>query len=342
MRDCLEGFLAQKTNFDFEVLIHDDASSDGTQDVIRDYSSRYPEIIKPILQTVNQYNSVSGMNETFNFPRARGTYIALCEGDDYWVDPFKLQRQVDFLESNPDYGAIHTDYLELHERTKTYIHPKRNRSDLSGDIYLNLLNANSNSLATASIMIRAFLVNEFMLRAPEINFKRIGDYPLALHVASKSKIAYLDRVTCIYRVLQESASHSCDIDKILDFRRETMNIVLYFSKNLPNFMQIRSLAKYFFCSQVLSLCARNPKAANRLIDELESAINDPFLKIKLFLFKAIRVTPFIWMLSCFLKMLDRCRNERYRRLCRIPEAVVFEKYMKSQSALDSLNANVIK
>lgn len=101
IRKCLDGFLMQHVNFPFEVLIHDDASTDGTQEIITAYQKKHPEIIFPILQSENQYSKgVRGMNAKFNFPRARGKYIALCEGDDYWTDPLKLQKQVDFLESN--------------------------------------------------------------------------------------------------------------------------------------------------------------------------------------------------------------------------------------------------
>lgn len=104
IRQCLDGFLMQECDFEYEILIHDDASTDGTSDIIREYQKKYPEIIKPIIQTENQYSKgIGSMMPRFNFPRAKGKYIALCEGDDYWTDPLKLQKQVDFLESNPDY-----------------------------------------------------------------------------------------------------------------------------------------------------------------------------------------------------------------------------------------------
>ena len=103
IRECLDGFMMQKTNFAFEVLIHDDASTDGTADIIREYEAKYPDIIKPIYQTENQYSKGIPIGCTYLYPRAKGKYIALCEGDDYWTDPLKLQKQVDFLESHPDY-----------------------------------------------------------------------------------------------------------------------------------------------------------------------------------------------------------------------------------------------
>jgi len=105
IEQCIEGFLKQETNFKFEILIHDDASSDGTKEIIESYQKRYPEIIFPIYQIENQYSKgITKVNFTFNYPRCKGKYIALCEGDDYWTDPLKLQKQTDFLETNSEYN----------------------------------------------------------------------------------------------------------------------------------------------------------------------------------------------------------------------------------------------
>lgn len=105
---CLDGFLMQKTTFAFEILVHDDASTDSTADIIRAYSEKYPDVIKPILQTENQYSKGVKISAVFNYPRAQGKYLALCEGDDYWTDANKLQKQVDFLETHPDFvGTAH-------------------------------------------------------------------------------------------------------------------------------------------------------------------------------------------------------------------------------------------
>ena len=104
IRKCLDGFMMQDCNFDFEVLIHDDASTDATAEIIKEYQSMYPNIIKPIIQIENQWSKgIRDITLKYNISRAKGKYIAFCEGDDYWTDPLKLQKQVDFLESNPDY-----------------------------------------------------------------------------------------------------------------------------------------------------------------------------------------------------------------------------------------------
>lgn len=104
VRECLDGFLMQQVNFPIEIIVHDDASTDGTQDVLREYKEKYPDLFHLILQTENQYSKGKHVTTEFLFPKARGKYIAFCEGDDYWTDSHKLQKQVDFLESHPDHS----------------------------------------------------------------------------------------------------------------------------------------------------------------------------------------------------------------------------------------------
>jgi glycosyltransferase involved in cell wall biosynthesis len=106
LRDCLEGFVMQQTSFPFVAIVHDDASTDGSTAIIREYEEKYPDIIKPIYETENQWRKPDGslgriMNAAIDATGAK--YVAMCEGDDYWTDPLKLQKQVDFLESHPDY-----------------------------------------------------------------------------------------------------------------------------------------------------------------------------------------------------------------------------------------------
>jgi glycosyltransferase involved in cell wall biosynthesis len=104
----LDGFLSQKTNFPFEIVIHDDCSTDGTREIIEEYSQKFPDIIFPMFQHENQYSKgIRGMMARFNFPRCRGKYIALCEGDDYWTDPYKLQKQLGFKRHEPVWFMVY-------------------------------------------------------------------------------------------------------------------------------------------------------------------------------------------------------------------------------------------
>lgn len=103
IRECLDGFVMQKTNFRFNAIVHDDASTDGTADIIREYAEKYPDIIVPVFEEKNQF--FTGHIYDKVFPLVTGKYVAQCEGDDYWVDPYKLQKQVDYLEEHPDCTA---------------------------------------------------------------------------------------------------------------------------------------------------------------------------------------------------------------------------------------------
>ena len=126
IRQCLDGFMMQKTDFSFEVLIHDDASTDNTAEIIREYELKYPDTIFPIYATQNKYSKGIDIFSEILVPNARGKYIAICEGDDYWTDPLKLQKQVVFLEDNADYVLsthCYIRYLQSSEMLENVIMP---------------------------------------------------------------------------------------------------------------------------------------------------------------------------------------------------------------------------
>ena len=120
LRDCLQGFVMQKTDFPIVVIVHDDASTDNSAAIIREYAEKYPDIIRPIYEIENQYSKGDGslgrvMNKAVDAIGAK--YIAYCEGDDYWTDPLKLQKQVDFLEANPEYDMVCARFNHLVHET---------------------------------------------------------------------------------------------------------------------------------------------------------------------------------------------------------------------------------
>ena len=118
IRKCLDGFLMQQTTFPIEILIHDDCSTDGTTEIIREYEAKYPDLIFPLYEEENQYQQGKAAEiDFYNYRRARGKYIAYCEGDDYWTDPLKLQKQVDFMEANPEYSVCFHDFQVYDVRT---------------------------------------------------------------------------------------------------------------------------------------------------------------------------------------------------------------------------------
>ena len=104
IKQCLDGFLMQESTFPIEIIIHDDASTDGTQDILLEYQKKYPHLFHLILQAENQYSKGVNIFLDYLIPQIKGKYIALCEGDDYWTDPYKLQKQISFLEKYPSYS----------------------------------------------------------------------------------------------------------------------------------------------------------------------------------------------------------------------------------------------
>lgn len=228
IKDCLNGFMNQKTNFSFEVLIHDDASTDGTADIIQQYEKKYPSVIKPILQTDNQYSKGIKPSLTYNYPRAQGKYIALCEGDDYWTDPLKLQKQVDFLEANEEYGLVYSDYLKYKQDVKKFLANSLTIRDLENrSSFEDLLKANC--IQTLTVCLRKKIILKYLDDIKPFNKNwLLGDYPIWLYTATHYKIKYLPNKMAVYRMLNESATFSKDREKEYDFVQSINDVRLFF------------------------------------------------------------------------------------------------------------------
>jgi len=239
IRDAIEGCLKQKTNFPIEIIIHDDASTDKTTEIVKEYAEKYPELIFPILQTENQYSK--GVKITSSLiPKARGKYIAICEGDDYWCDPHKLQKQVLFLEKNQKYsGSAHQTIVVEGKNERMF------KINVKSDIVLSDL-LNQRLFHTASILFR----KELLLKYPTppsfiVSFDRI----LFILIGSNGPIKYFNEPMCIYRKHSDGISASVSYDKLkMDFLA-----VDYLQQNIKNF------PKYRFLSFLHYTCMVYPK-----------------------------------------------------------------------------------
>jgi glycosyltransferase involved in cell wall biosynthesis len=212
----------QKTDFLFEVLIHDDASTDGTEEIIREYEVKYPDIIKPLYEKENQWVKGRKGSAVFNFPRARGKYIALCEGDDYWTDPYKLQKQVDILEKMPNVFIVYTGFTNVNENDEIIIRPKYDyyqKISRSGNI-LSLL-MRQNFIMTVSSCIRNDVINSSILRNCPVTM----DYAFFLTSAVMGDAFFMQESTCCYRL---SSSSVMSTDSIA-VHNNARKIHLYFS-----------------------------------------------------------------------------------------------------------------
>ena len=210
--DALESFVAQKTDFKYEVIVNDDASTDNTASIIRKYQEKYPEIIKPIFQKENQYSrGVSVSNIMLN--ASSGKYIATCEGDDYWIDENKLQKQVDFMETHPDcsmYGHANNVVNQSGEYLRTRCDCKKG--------FVNLINDGGYMHFATRIAKR-----EVYTTLPSVLMKKYyGGVAYIYYAHTLGKIYFDDTPMSVWRINENSVTHSIYLgsDKVKDIVKD--------------------------------------------------------------------------------------------------------------------------
>ncbi len=216
LRDTLEGFLMQKVDFPIEILVNDDASTDGTRAILQEYAAKFPELIRPFYQDVNLYSQGKDLCLEVLYPAARGKYTALCEGDDYWTDPDKLQLQADFLESHPDYTACVHDTL-VHccggEREDYRLLHRGQDCDVR---FEDVLFGMSHAFHTSAVMAKKSVIAhpaDFFYVGLAHGF---GDHPDGLWMITNGPVRYLDRCMSVYRMHSNNAAWSSHVDGAYD------------------------------------------------------------------------------------------------------------------------------
>jgi len=273
---AIESVLMQQVNFDYELIIGDDCSFDNTQNIIREAQIKYPNIITPILKKQN-----IGANENYVdiFFRAKGKYIANLEGDDYWTDPYKLQKQVDFLEANPDYVISYTDYSQTVEGSGVFTERKNlyHKETLGIDDLLE-----HNYVSTLTCVFRNNLFKEF---PKEFYNLKIGDWPLHMLNAKHGKIKYHKGwITGVYRIHdggiwsgQQKITKYIAYAEVYEFFRQILE-----EKYHPKIKQ--KIIDYYYSVASLYIAKKKKEKANSIIKKIrkEGAIfNFKYLKIKL-------------------------------------------------------------
>lgn len=200
--DAIESFLMQKTNFKYEILIHDDASTDKTTDIIKKYEMQYPDIIKPIYQEENKYSKGIRVNYEYNFKRSKGKYIALCEGDDYWTDPYKLQKQVDYMEANPTCTLCMHSVELINASTKQQIGLVRPYSYSTKSSVEDVIIGGGGFVGTNSLLFPRSIFDN----PPKWYFDcPVGDYPLQILLTYKGYAYYIDENMSVYRTMAKNS-----------------------------------------------------------------------------------------------------------------------------------------
>lgn len=235
IKKCLEGILMQKTNFDFEIIIGEDESEDGTREICTEYAKKFPNKIRLLLHSRKNNILINGKPSSrfqgnYTMFECRGKYIAICEGDDYWTDPLKLQKQVDFLEANPEYGLIHSNFKTYNQALKQY--EKSFKINNSTNSCFDDLLIGNYSIGTLTTCFRKQLFIDYFneIRPYEHNWL-LGDLPLWLYLSNKSKFHFIDESTAVYRRLNESASNSQNIENKIKFEQSVYEVRMFFYEN---------------------------------------------------------------------------------------------------------------
>ena len=238
IRQCLEGFVMQKTNFRFEAIVHDDASTDGTAAIVKEYAEKYPDIIKPILETENQYSKKDGSLDRIFEKSCTGKYVAFCEGDDYWIDPLKLQKQVDYMEMHKS-CTISFNKVGRVNRFGDIIKgtiPIENHfceGEISLEMFLNEEFSNLHwAFQTSSFMFRRIIWDDEKEKRIEFfSHFHVGDMPIILWALLHGNGYYIDKIFGYYRVFSGGVTTQRLLNKEagIHSRKSWINICHYFN-----------------------------------------------------------------------------------------------------------------
>ena len=197
----LQSILRQKTDFLFDIIVHDDCSTDGTASLLKNYEKQYPDIIKCIFQPCNQFSINPHLPFINCWSQARGQFIALCEGDDYWIDEYKLQKQFDHISST-DTDICFTNAIKVDAKGKVAPFYDKEYGATGVVSVLDVLKRGGGAMPTASILVKRSILQDlpdWFLSAP------VGDYFVQLLGAARKGASYLCDATTAYRVEAEAS-----------------------------------------------------------------------------------------------------------------------------------------
>lgn len=274
LRQCLDGLVMQKTNFRFKCFIHDDASTDNSAAIIKEYTEKYPDLFDTVLETENQYSKHDGSLGRIVAEHMKGKYIAMCEGDDYWTDPLKLQKQVDILESNPNISLVYTGFKNIDENGVVI---KRDYYDLlclespSGDILGDLFK--KNYIMTATVVYRRIVYDSQLYQ----NSPKSYDYAVFLAASILGEIKFLPDKTACYRMNSRSliVSHKESLRFAFD------RIYVYFSKAFlagAGFKRTYTQRTKIYCDIILG-ALNNDRRLKQIIKNTRILLLFPFVLI---------------------------------------------------------------
>ena len=229
LKKTIDSFLAQKTEFLFEIILVDDASTDGSRKIIADYQASHPDLIRAFYQDENL-----GIAKTWVTicKEARGQYIARCDGDDFWIDPLKLQKQVDLLDSKPDCKWSNTDF-DIYDEHGNFVSKAgfANQTIPLADTYEKMLATRGFTMASTWLVDRDLMLDVNQ----ELDLTTSDDtFNLQLELFQRTSLAYLDEATVAYTINQGSDSRPCDFRKLERRFHKLLQTQLTYLDKYPN------------------------------------------------------------------------------------------------------------
>lgn len=279
IRYALSGFVMQETNFPFEVIVHDDASTDGTVDIIREFEAKFPHIIKPIYQTENQYSKKVRITKEILYPKAQGKYLAICEGDDFWIDKHKLQKQADYMESHPDASAVfHPVNILFNE--KVIKNDRRWDKEMDFSAY-DVIVGSGSFIITPSLFCR----KDIALKFPKFRqMANVGDYPLQILLSLNGKVHYLPDIMACYRSMTEgswSSKFANDNEFYINHWLSEIKWLVQLNKDTHNKHQLAVSSRIYMNMQMVNsrnALQREP-SMYKLYSEMENKMRTAQLRI---------------------------------------------------------------
>lgn len=223
LKKAIDSIVNQECTYDFELIISDDASSDNTVDIIKEYISKYPNVIEGIFRSENL-----GLIKNYfsTLAKCSGEYIMLCSGDDYWLED-KINTQISFMESHPDVLLSHTAFTIVDSNNNPI------RDVIYKDLELDFRRLfKENQIGALSVCFKNDLVKKYIAEVNPISKKwSMEDYPFWLWISKMGEISYIPKILCCYRELYGSISHPVDFEKVISYEKNKLEIRLFFAQN---------------------------------------------------------------------------------------------------------------
>ena len=285
IRDAIEGFLMQEVNFPIEILINDDASTDRTPDILREYEEKHPDLIKVVYQEENQYSKGIKPLPQLLLPLAKGKYIAVCEGDDYWNCRHKLAKQIGFLEKHPDYVISSTNTHYFHDSEGRW---QYNIDEMMNDRLVD---------TTAGVSVGDIVTSRWRVKTPTVVAKRdammdvyskepfltklagfpLGDTPLWIELLKRGKYHYVDSATAVYRITKGSASRPVNAKDAANFMVRGSEVRAFYIESLADptdrrHIKLRLARHYIIAAITTGWYDPSPDAITQLVPGFRLAL----------------------------------------------------------------------